>query len=137
MLLCENSMGSAEMARPLWSPTSRAPIQLLRRRSFDQAAESARPALLGVKHCCLWPECRLTPSEIGLVSGQPRLKLSSEQAISAIGGAYLPKLHNGDLALCDVLEECAHPCMRRQSIVLSQGSAGRDRAWSPPRGDDS
>src|SRR5215472_4156134 len=43
---------------------------------------------------------------------------------------------NGDLALRDVLEECAHPCMRRQPIVLSQDSACRDRAWSPPRGDD-
>ena len=43
---------------------------------------------------------------------------------------------NGDLALRDVLEECAHPCMRWQPIVLSQGSACRDRAWSPPGGDD-
>jgi len=30
----------------------------------------------------------------------------------------------------------AHPCVRRQPIVHSQGSASRDRAWSPPRGDD-
>ena len=34
------------------------------------------------------------------------------------------------------IEERAHPCMRRQPIVLSQGSACRDRDWSPSRGDD-
>jgi len=46
------------------------------------------------------------------------------------------RVGNGDLALRDVLEEWAHPCMPRQSIVLSQGPACRDQAWSPPHGDD-
>jgi hypothetical protein len=44
------------------------------------------------------PSASSRPSEIGLVSGQPRLKLSSEQAIPAIVGAYLPKLHSQDAA---------------------------------------
>src|SRR5216683_288719 len=34
-----------------------------------------------------------------------------------------PLVGNEDSALRDALEECAHPCLRRQSIVLSQNSA--------------
>src|SRR6266852_238696 len=43
---------------------------------------------------------------------------------------------NGNLALREVLEECAYPCMRWQPIVLSQSSALSRSGMSPARAND-